>query len=180
MQMCSLQASVRTNDLLNAVHFMAVPLHPGSSKTASSEVSKLPNQGGFLALVGQQYYTLKETLIVDEQFLLRTIDFQIVVEHPHKYVLNFGRLIEAKHSLILLAVSILNDSIVYTKISMSHSPADIAAACIQFAGDLIGPTLQLPFLSTLSGWNAVGVSAQQVEAIGLALLDMTVVLAAEN
>ena len=160
---------MRTNDLLNAVHFVAVRLQEGNAGQNTSETTQ---QADLPAVVGQQYYALKQTLIADEQFLLRTINFDIVAAHPHKYIFNFGSLIGIKHTVMQLAVSILNDSVVYTKLCLLQSPADIAAACLQLAFELLSPTVQLPFLESKSGWNAVGVMTQQVEAIGIALLDM--------
>ncbi len=163
----TVQATVRTNDLLNAVHFAAVQ-QLDSAIISGNPVSKSP---AFGAIVGQEYYALKETLITDEQILLRTINFEIVVEHPHKYLFNFGKLINAKFSLIQMAVSILNDSIVHTTLCLAHPPADIAAACLQVASELSNP-LQLPVVSSPSDWGALGV--QNVDHIGLALLHMIV------
>ena len=141
------------------------------SAVASGSIS-LPDQEQFAAIVGQPYYALKQTLITDEQVLLRTISFEIVVEHPHKYLLNFGKLMDAKHSLIQMAISILNDSIVHTRLCLAHPPADIAAACLRLADELMGLTLQTPFLDASLDWNALGVKIQQMELIELALLDM--------
>lgn len=162
---------MRTNDLLNAIHFAAgVVQQLDSAVVSGSPVSKSP---AFGAIVGQEYYALKESLITDEQILLRTINFEIVVEHPHKYLFNFGKLINAKCSLIQIAVSILNDSIVHTTLCLAHPPADIAAACLQVASELSNP-LQLPVVSSPSDWGALGIKPQQVDHIGLALLDMIV------
>jgi len=167
----TVQATVRTNDLLNAVHFVAGAVQQlDSAVTSGNPLSKTPEFG---AIVGQEYYALKETLITDEQILLRTINFEIVVEHPHKYLFNFGKLINAKFSLIQMAVSILNDSIVHTKLCLAHPPADIAAACLQVASELSNP-LQLPVVNSPSDWGALGVKPQHVDQIGLALLDMIV------
>ncbi len=167
-----MQASVRTNDLLNAVHFVNVHFQAERPGAIPLPTSQLQNQAKFSALVGQQYYALKQTLIMDEQLLLRTINFDIVVEHPHKYLLNFGKLTDATHSLIQMAVSILNDSLIYTTLCMSHRPADIAAACIQIAGDLIGPAHHLPFPDMSPGWSSLGILVEQMDSAGVALLDM--------
>ena len=141
------------------------------SAVASGSISLL-EQEKFAAIVGQPYYALKQTLIIDEQVLLRTISFEIVIEHPHKYLLNFGKLIDAKHSLIQIAISILNDSIVHTRLCLAHPPADIAAACLHIADEILGVTLQTPCLNASSAWSALGVNMQQMEMIELALLDM--------
>lgn len=165
------EATVRTNDLLNAVHFVAGAVQQLDSAVPSCNL--LPKTSEFEAIVGQEYYALKETLITDEQLLLRTINFDIVVEHPHKYLFNFGKLINAKFKLIQMAVSILNDSIVLTKLCLAYPPADIAAACLQVASELSYP-LQLPIVNSPSDWGALGVKPQNVDLIGLALLDVIV------
>ena len=166
----AMQASVRTNDLLNAVYIMvATP----TATSASEEPLPDTTAPGFTALVGQSYYNLKQTLILDEQYLLRIIDFDIVVEHPHKYLLNFAKAIGAKHSLVQMSVSLLNDSIVYSTLCMSHSPADIAAACLQMSGSMLGSNVSMPRLESASGWSALGVDTERLEIIANILLDMT-------
>ena len=119
-----MQASVRTNELLNAVRFVAA-----NASCSSSPEAAVATPAHFIALVGQSYYAVKQDLIFDEQLLLRSINFDIVVEHPHKYLLNFAKAIGATHSLVQMAVSLLNDSIIYSNLCLSQLPADIAAAC---------------------------------------------------
>ena len=170
-----MQASVRTNDLLNAVHIMAaIPRATNAAEEPAPDTSALD----FTALVGQSYYNLKQTLILDEQYLLRTIDFDIVVEHPHKYLLNFAKAIDAKHSLVQTSVSLLNDSVVYSNLCLSHQPADIAAACLQLGSCILGSNMSLPIWESISGWTALGIDVERLEPIANILLDMTLALAA--
>ena len=164
------QASVRTNDLLNAVHLTAVTSTVTKVAEGHEPAASAP---AFSPLVGQLYYSLKQTLILDEQYLLRTINFDIVVEHPHKYLLNFAKTVDARHGLVQLSVSLLNDSIVYSNLCLSHSPADIAAACLQLSGDILGSKVNMPSLEPKSVWSALGVDVQTLEVIAMTLLDMT-------
>lgn len=168
-----MQASVRTNDLLNAVHIMAASSIAANTAEEPASDTSVP---GFTALVGQSYYNLKQTLILDEQYLLRTIDFDIVVEHPHKYLLNFAKAIGAKRSLVQAAVSLLNDSIVYSNLCLSHQPADIAAASLQLGVCILGSDISLPNWESTSGWTALGIDAERLEHIANMLLDMTLAL----
>ena len=168
-----LQASVRTNDLLNAVHMVA------ASPTAinpAGEPGLDASAPGFTALVGQSYYRHKQTLILDEQYLLRTIDFGIVVEHPHKYLLNFAKAIGAKHSLVQTSVSILNDSIVYSNLCVSYPPADIAAACLQLGVAILESDVSIQSWKNTSCWTALGVDIERLEVLANILLDMTLAL----
>ncbi|KAL3139608.1 hypothetical protein ABBQ38_003926 [Trebouxia sp. C0009 RCD-2024] len=166
------EASVRTNDLLNAVHLTAF-----SSTVIKATEGSEPDAPGFSPLVGQPYYNLKQTLILDEQYLLRTISFDIVVEHPHKFLLNFAKTMDARHGLVQLSVSLLNDSIVYSNLCLSHPPAEIAAACLQLSGNILGSSVSVPSLEPRSGWSALGVDVQRLEVIAMTLLDMTLALA---
>lgn len=159
--------------MLNAVHYLAVTTSARGSAEASLPES-LPQD--FTALVGQAYYALKQTLILDEQQLLRTINFDIVVEHPHKYLLNFAKAVGAKHSFVQLAVSLLNDSIVYTNLSLSCAPADIAAACLHIAGHVLKLNEDMHLGQDLSGWTLLGVDVDNMQAVGGVLLDMTIAL----
>lgn len=169
-----MQASVRTNDLLNAVHLTATtPIVPNAPEGPDPDALAPV----FSALVGQPYYNLKQTLILDEQYLLRTIDFDIVVEHPHKYLLNFAKAMDARRNLVQLSVSLLNDSIVHSSLCLSHPPADIAAACLLVSGKILGSNVNMLSLEHGSGWSVLGVDVQRLEVIAMTLLDMALAIA---
>lgn len=147
-----------------------------TATNAAEEPAPDTSAPGFTALVGQSYYNLKQTLILDEQYLLRTIDFDIVVEHPHKYLLNFAKAIDAKGNLVQTSVSLLNDSIVYSNLCLSHQPADIAAACLQLGACILGSNVSLPNWESILGWTALGIDPERLELIANMLLDMTLAL----
>lgn len=159
---------MRTNDLLNTVLFVAAPAASTSSDTQAAQRQQHDLQPDSLILVGQEYYAMKQILIVDEQLLLRTINFDIVVEHPHRYVLNFSKFLGVTHSLVQMALALLNDSLVYTNISLVFEPADIAAASLEAAFEMAGA----PSHMFSTKWEALGVNQQHVESVSLALMDM--------
>ncbi len=37
----------------------------------------------------QQYWELRDEVVASEQLLLRALNFDLHVEHPHKYLLNY-------------------------------------------------------------------------------------------
>ena len=164
----SVQANVRTNDLLNTVLFVAAPAASTSPDTQAAQRQQHDLQPDGLILVGQEYYAMKQILIIDEQILLRTVNFDIVVEHPHRYVLNFSKLLGVTHSLVQMALVLLNDSLVYTNACLVFEPADIAAASLEAAFEIVGAPSHM--IST--NWAALGVHQQHVESASLALLDM--------
>lgn len=162
------QANVRTNDLLNAFDFVM----EHNSKHTSEQSSLLAAQPDiWTALVGEQYYSRKQQLILDEQSLLRAIDFNIVVQHPHKYLLNFAKTVQASCNVVQLAICLLNDSLVFTSLSISSSASEVAAGALHLASQLLNATDQLPLHQGVAWWEALGVSTAQVEHVGHAILD---------
>lgn len=73
MRLAQPQTPTRTNDLLNAVRFAALPAvaAAGDGSAPAPALLQTPGAAGapmpFLALVGDEYYTAKEQLILDEQ-----------------------------------------------------------------------------------------------------------------
>ena len=131
---CASQTPLRTNDLVNAVEYISrpndttrlyqafpelLPRHarqdatggrqseqPQSHASASAEpAGEAAPEGGFLA--GEAYYAVKEQLISDEQVLLRTLRFQLALEHPHKHLLSMCRLLSCSQPLTQLATCLV-------------------------------------------------------------------------
>jgi hypothetical protein len=90
----------------------------------------LPPSGAIL--VGDEYYAAKEQLFLAEQAVLRLMRFKLTVHQPHKYLLNFCRLLELQQQLAAAAVCVLNDAIAYTTLVCQHSAAVVAAAALQY------------------------------------------------
>ena len=162
-----MQANVRTNDLLNASDFVKSDRTELTSEASQQSHAAPAQTGCWAALVGEQYYTKKQQLILDEQILLRVIDFNIVAEHPHKYLLNFARTIKASCELVQLAICVLNDSFVHTSLSISCSAPEIAAGALLLASQILNDVADLPHC----WWQAVGVSTRQATSVGHTMLD---------
>lgn len=167
-----MQANIRTNDLLNAVYFVE---QDDGRHSGSAELCQHGTSGAcgvqWSALVGEQYYKTKRALIMVEQLILRNIDFNIVAEHPHKYLLNFARTIKASRKVVQLAICVLNDSLVYTKLCVSHSAPEVAAGGLHLAYHLTGVASELPQQCGVAWWVALGIDTSQVEDVGAVLLD---------
>ncbi len=74
MRLAQPQTPTRTNDLLNAVRFAALPAvaAAGDGSAPAPALPQTPGPAGppmpfLVALVGDEYYTAKEQLILDEQ-----------------------------------------------------------------------------------------------------------------
>jgi hypothetical protein len=82
-------------------------------------------------VVGDEYYAAKEQLFMAEQAVLRLMRFEFGVDQPHKYLLNFCRLLEIQQQLAAAAVCVLNDCVVYTDLVCIQQAAVVAAAALQ-------------------------------------------------
>lgn len=119
-----MQSPVRTNDLLNTVQYVTrsqdssafLRAFPGLVISGSPSISAVQDESrdegtvhaprsGFLA--GDQYYTAKDQLIMDEQILLRVLRFEIGVEHAHKYLLNMCQILQSNEPLAQLATCLV-------------------------------------------------------------------------
>ncbi len=68
-----------------------------------------------------------------EQLLLRCIQFNIAIEHPFKYLLNYCNLLKTPSSICQAALCIVNDSLSLTQMCLEHHPAALAAGALSLA-----------------------------------------------
>lgn len=101
-----------------------------------------------LSLDSQEYAEAKMEVASVERHLLRELGFAVagLLEHPHKYVLQFVKSLRLSSDWLLselaqLAWSFLNDSL-RTPLSCAHEPHQIATAGIHLAARRMG--LKLP------------------------------------
>ena len=47
-------------------------------------------------LVGDAYYVCKQELISAEQLLLRNLNFEVSLDHPQKYLLNYCKTLHCR------------------------------------------------------------------------------------
>ena len=164
----SLQATVRTNDMLNAVR-QAQAILAAQEDSAGSQPPAAPRID---PIVGDEYYSMKTRLIVDEQLICRGTEFCLHMEHPHKWLFNYCRSLRCSCAVAKLACSIVNDSLVYTTLCLLTQPEELAAAALHVATLLLGVARQMPHSGSISWWTALGISLSTVENIGHQLLDM--------
>ena len=160
------QAPVRTSDLLNVMACMAGgPLAEGRAAAfpclAAPPGGKQPG-----ALAGAAYYEAKQQLVHNEQLVLRSIHFNISVEQPHRWLLNFCRGLRCPAQLTQLALCLLNDAVCVTTLDLQLSAPCLAGTCLYLAATL------LPQGHSLSpGWpQTLGLEVAELEAAGQQLL----------
>ena len=88
----------------------------------------------------QRYEDEKQDLIRTERHMLREFGFCIHVEHPHKFVLNYLRMMEQSHEMMQCAWSFANDSL-RTTLCVRWKADAVAVACIYLAARTLGIAL---------------------------------------
>ncbi len=87
-----------------------------------------------LELGGGEYTRWKSELITMEMYVLKELGFALysVMDHPHKYLLYFIKMLRGDNALAQLAWNYLNDSMRLT-LSLQHKAQTIACAAIYLA-----------------------------------------------
>ena len=87
-----------------------------------------------MELGGQQYTTWKNELIMIERYILKELGFSLynIMDHPHKYILYFIKVLNGNEALANEAWSYLNDSM-RLDVSLHYEAQTIACAAIYLA-----------------------------------------------
>ncbi|CAE8613605.1 unnamed protein product, partial [Polarella glacialis] len=101
--------------------------------------------------------------------LIRELGFDVAIllEPPHRYVLEYVDALKRPPKLAQKAWSYVNDSL-RTTLSCSHQPDEIAAASIFLAAR----TLKLKLPSKPSWWEAVGAKTKDVERLARTMMSL--------
>lgn len=102
---------------------LAEVIEVGHKKKSSGE------SGNGQTLENAQQAAYKEKVLDYEREILQTIEFQLSIEHPYKYVLIYVKTLEGTRDLAQNAWNIVNDSL-RTTLCLHHLPQKIAAASI--------------------------------------------------
>lgn len=158
------EAPLRTNDLVNVAHYLLAspdaPLslwqagergagHDGAQMAA--EENGQEQQGSQQhqpaqqplskadMLAGDDYYQAKDTLIEDEQMLLRVLRFNIDVQQPHKWLFSLCRAVDASVAVVRVATCVLNDALVSGLGATGYRPVELAAAAVHTSERIVQP-----------------------------------------
>ncbi len=83
--------------------------------------------------MGKEYDAAKKQLVWHEQLLLRSLHFDIAIQHPYKYLLNYCNLFKASSSVCQRALCLVNDSLSLTQLCLTQQPAAVAAGALWLA-----------------------------------------------
>jgi len=87
--------------------------------------------------IDQEYKKLKDSIVAHEQIILRQLGFEMRVELPYKYLLNYLHILGIhRKDFAQLCWSFVND-VFLTDISTSTTPQEIACAAIFFASNCL-------------------------------------------
>ena len=154
----------RVRDIINVVHrvefmrpilptHMSTPTHPihatspspaststGSSpgpttRTIATTAKDEPLQ------VSQLFWDLKDEVLRFEQKLLRVLNFEMKIYHPHLYILHFARELECSEEVCRCAYYLANDSLRST-LCLQYPPNAIACACIYLSSEMMSESIR--------------------------------------
>jgi len=115
-----------------------------------------------------EFNQLKEQILTHELIVLRTIAFDLTVEHPYKYLLSYVKGIQGNRSLAQVAWNFVNDSL-RTTLCLQHKPQLIASAAIFLASKFL--KYQLPE-GKKPWWEVFDARIDDLEAISGQILDL--------
>lgn len=99
----------------------------GSEKRYSTSImgfDETPLQKG-----SDAYWNFKEVLLFYERHVLRSIGFQMTVEHCHKYLLIYSNALKLPPPIIQLAFNFAND-LQMGFVSLRFNPSTLACSCL--------------------------------------------------
>ena len=84
-----------------------------------------------LQLGGDRYNDFKEELLLAERHILKELGFSLytIMDHPHKYLLYYTKVLNGSHDLSQIAWNYLNDSM-RLDLSLRYLSKEIACAAI--------------------------------------------------
>lgn len=105
-------------------------------------------------IISQRFWKRKDRLLEYESYLLRSLAFDVEVELPHRYLMNYLSALRAPRQLALVALGMLNDSF-ETTLCVHVSPSVVACAVIFLSAGTL--EVQLP-VSASPATDATSVS----------------------
>eukprot|EP00741_Cyanophora_paradoxa_P008776 tig00001374_g8493.t1 len=122
--------------------------------------------------VGKEYWDMKELLIVTEQMLLRALAFDMSVDLPYKYLLNYLKSLRVPKSFSQLCWALVNDSLGST-LALQYRPHVLAAGAIHLASRLAAqPLPEARPGASLAWYDAFDCKLHWLEDVGMQILDV--------
>lgn len=118
-----------------------------------------------MELGGQQYTAWKNELIMIERYILKELGFSLynIMDHPHKYILYFIKVLNGSEALANEAWSYLNDSM-RLDVSLKYEAQTIACAAIYLAAHKVNFALPED-AATGVWWEVFGAETADMDKI---------------
>lgn len=120
-------------------------------------------------LVGKKYYEEKDALIFYEQKFLRSIDFDVGIYKPYKYLFAISGILELEKELVMSAIALLNDCYVYTDLPIKLSEQSLVISSIYLISIIMG---KKKLLNENHWWKRLKIDISHIEYVGHNLMDM--------
>lgn len=85
------------------------------------------------SLTERSYEELQQELITNENLLLQTLGFDLIVAHPHTSVITCGDLVGASKTVTKLAYELATNSLHFTTMCVRYKPTTVACICLHMA-----------------------------------------------
>lgn len=84
-------------------------------------------------LTEKRYEELQRELIANENLLLQTLGFDLIIAHPHTSVITCGDLVGASKTVTKLAYELATNSLHFTTMCLKYKPTTVACICLNMA-----------------------------------------------
>ena len=84
-------------------------------------------------LSDRMYEELQQELITNENLLLQTLGFDLIVAHPHTSVITCGDLVGVPKTVTKLAYELATNSLHFTTMCLRYKPTTVACICLHMA-----------------------------------------------
>ncbi|ELU01428.1 hypothetical protein CAPTEDRAFT_126849, partial [Capitella teleta] len=110
--------------------------------------------------IGKTYWSLRETVVHCELFIMRLLQFKVSFDHPHRHLLHFIKSVQdlltpqvvARSPIATTAWALLRDSY-HGNICLHHSPEHLAVCCLYLALEMLGVEVPLNNQGEATWWN---------------------------
>jgi transcription initiation factor TFIIIB Brf1 subunit/transcription initiation factor TFIIB len=118
----------------------------------------------------QEFWEIRDQILLFERIVLQTIAFDLTVEHPYKFLLTYVKTISGDRNLAQVAWNFVNDSL-RTTLCLQYKPQLIALATIYLASRLIDYELP-PGPGGRPWWEGLGARKEELDHISSQILDL--------
>ncbi|KAJ6246974.1 hypothetical protein M0813_02230 [Anaeramoeba flamelloides] len=119
--------------------------------------------------LNQEYWEIKNEIIQGESYILNQIGFDLQIEHPFKFLLNYSNTLKCSPKLIQKAWNFLNDCFMIDVCIKYPSPL-LAVSCLFISSEILGETIFEK--QNLSNWNLFNTTIEDITKVSQEILSL--------